>query len=67
MYSPRGKREQTTGNKKCQHLCNFMPIIIDHHEKCIQISTYMPAIGFVIREIAFERLNILSKQNDFAW
>ena len=35
-------------------LWNFMTIIWNHNEKCIQISTNMPGIGSLIREIAVE-------------
>ena len=38
-----------------------------HRQKCIQMSTNMPGIGSVIREIAFEILRILIQQNNFAW
>ena len=48
---------QTTGNK-ITNICKNVEIvkvhdhIWNHHEKCIQLSTNMPGIGSVIREIA---------------
>ena len=54
---PCGRRVQTTD----QNLTNFVKNVKNvefhhhiwyHHEKCIQISTNMPGIGSVIREIA---------------
>ena len=42
--------------KKSRHFLQFRCHIWIHHEKYIQISTNMPGIGLVIREIAFEIL-----------
>ena len=62
---PCGRREQTTAPKF--HICTRVKmialhyIIWNHHGKCIQISTNMPCIGFVMSEIAFEMLRILIK------
>ena len=36
--------------------------IWNHREKCIQISTNIPGIGLVIREIPFEISGILSEE-----
>ena len=52
----RGKREQTTGPKyhnfsKMSAFWKFDYHIWNRHEKCIQISTNMPSIGSLIREI----------------
>ena len=57
-------------SKKCQkivknvNILEFRNHIWNHHEKCIQISTNMPGIGSLIREIhiqisEFERAKIL--------
>ena len=48
--------EQTTGLKylkifKNVNILEFHEHIWNHHEKCIQISTNMPGIGSLIREI----------------
>ena len=45
---PRGRREQTAGQKCQQNSGN---------KKCIQISTNMPSIDLVILEIDLENLN----------
>ena len=72
QYSPCGRRVQTIS----QNLTNFVKNvkivefhyhILNHHEKCIKISTNMPSIGLVIREITvkFKKANtiLLSKFN----
>ena len=45
-----------------------MTIFWNHHEKSIQISTNMPGIGSVNREIAVVKLSEMSESNlnDFA-
>ena len=56
---PRVSRVQTTGQKfdkfgkKCQNL-EFHDFILNHHEKCIQISTNNPSVGLVIPEVTSE-------------
>ena len=59
------KREHDRSNNvtKCSKMSKinnkFHAHIINHHEKCIQISTNMPGIGLVILEIAF--VNVTKK------
>ena len=59
---PRGRREQTT-DQKVYTICKNVKfieihysIIRNHHEECLQISTKMSSIGFVIPEITHEML-----------
>ena len=40
--------------------------IWNHHENCIQISTNMPGIGSVNREIAFNISEMSESKHDFA-
>ena len=56
---PRGRRVQTTGQNwtnlvKNVEIVKFHDHIWNHNEKCIQISTNMPGIGSLIREISVE-------------
>ena len=48
-------------------IIEFQNYIWNHHGKCIQISTNMPGIGLVVREIAFEFGIILRKQTRFCF
>ena len=62
---------QTTGPNLTKFLKNVKIIeshyhIRNHHEKCIQISTNMPSIGFVIPEITREMLDLLENKHNFA-
>ena len=40
--------------------------IWNHHEKCIHMSTNMPGIGSLIREIAVEISEMCESYNNFA-
>ena len=44
--------------KKCQHNLEFHDHIWNHHDKYIQKSTNMPAIGSLIREMELKVLSI---------
>ena len=54
--------------QKCNTFCKnvkiveFHDYIWNHHKKCIQISTNMPSIGFVIPEITCEMLEFGGKK-----
>ena len=62
QHLPRGSRVQTTGQKvykfgkKSVKIVEFYYNIRNHHEKCIQISSNLPSIGFVIPVITCEML-----------
>ena len=61
----RSKMSQTSFKNKKIIFLEFGNYIWNHREKCIQISTNMPGIDFVIREIDFESLNILRNRTLF--
>ena len=44
--------KNVTNLEKNVKICEFNDHIWNHHEKCIEISTNMPGIGLVIRELA---------------
>ena len=46
-------------------IVGFHDHIWNHHEKCIQISTNMPGIGSLIREIDVKTVKNLIKQTYF--
>ena len=46
--------------------CQDHNIIWNHHEKYIEISTNMPVIGSVIREIAVKMSEMSESKPDFA-
>ena len=43
-----------------------MTIMLNHHEKCIQISSNMPGIGSLIREIAVQISDMRESKHNFA-
>ena len=47
------------------NILEFHAHISNHYEKCIQVSKNMSGIGLGIREIAFESLKMLTKQDRF--
>ena len=51
-----GRREKTTGQKfhNISKFWNSITVIWNYHHKCIQISTNMPGIGSLIREMDVE-------------
>ena len=51
---------------KNDKIVEFHDHILNHHEKCIQISTNMPSIGLVIPEITCEMLEFLENKHNFA-
>ena len=62
---------QTTGQKVNQifknlEIVEFHDYIRNHNEKCIQISTNMPSIGSVIRELAVKIPEIWESKHYFA-
>ena len=62
---------QTTGKNltnlvKNVKIVEFHDHIWNHQEKCIQISTNMPGIGSLIREIAVQISDVLLK-TQFCW
>ena len=46
-------------------ILEFSDYIWNHHEKCIQISTNMPGIGLLIREIHVNMAYIWARKTNF--
>ena len=51
---------------KHSNIPEFCDYIWNHHKKFKQISTNMPGIGSIIRELDVKMSEIWKKQNDFA-
>ena len=66
-HDGRRKVEKFIKLSKMSNLLNFLTIICNHHGKYIQISTNIPCIGLVIREIAVEILTNLRKQTNILY
>ena len=61
-------RRQVQNVPKCSKMLRFLEFhdhIWNHHEKCIQISTSMPGIGSLIREIHINISEIWESKNAF--